>query len=358
MKHAASKRIIYLTPQQMNQLLNEVRHKIRYYVDYDYAKEQDGATQNISGPNVYICDKDVKFVLTTCYKGTNATFITFKDGRDIIDEVSGARVFATFSQYWKVPKVEVEDLSATPILGFNPDYNEQRLDNCYGYDLNSAYSAAMLRGWIDTSKPPQIKRIDPEKEVGFEVDDEGVLRIKRFGFCNVVFPKMDVPDGVRRYVLHYYSIKKNAKTKEEKINAKRYLNYIVGFFQRVNPWLRAWVVCSCNEMIEELLDENSLFWNTDSIVSRVRRPDLEADVGLGIGQWKIEHEGTIAYRGLAYQWNHDKPTYRGVVKSWFPDDYDILRDDLPKCGNDWQFNKKTFQLEATKWQKLDNINNL
>lgn len=358
MRRTVGKRIEYITPTQMNKILAENRNKIKYYVDYEYAKDKD-FTQNLTSPCIYVVDNALRFMITTQYKGANTTFITYKDGREIMEDVSGAQVFNEFSLYWKVPRVELNDaISATPILGFNPDYEYQRLDNCYSYDLNSAYSAAMLRGWIDLGSGPANKRIDPETEIGFEFDDDGILRLQHYGRSSMVFKKMETPIGVRRYVEKWYQQKKNAKTAEEKQIAKKHLNYIVGFFQRVNPWLRAWIVCSCNEQIEELLDENSLFWNTDSIASKTRRLDLEENLGAEIGQWKIEHTGKVAYKGVSYQWNNDKPTYRGIVKKWFPDDYDILRDPLPECGNDWEFNKKTFQLEATEWQKLNNLSSL
>lgn len=349
MKNACSRKIEYITPEEMNEILANQKGKLKYYGNYDILKDKWNIS--ILAGSCCVCDLDVAFALTTREKGQVTTFICFKDMREFYEGASGSRIFKEFSLYWKVPRAEAKEISASPLLGYNPEYEFQRIE-AWSYDLNSAYSDAMLRGWIDVSKPPRVGVIDPETEIGFAFDDDGMLYIKKKGSSFFIFKKQDTPPGVRKYITKWYSIKRRAAAAEDKQTktiAKQHLNYIVGFFQRVNPWLRAWIVCSCNEFISELLDENSLYWNTDSICSRVRRPDLEENLGSGIGQWKMDHQGVVAYRGLAYQWNNDKPVYRGVAKSWFPDDWDILKDPLPECGNLWEFNKKTFRLEKTKW---------
>ena len=124
MRKSLSKKIVYVEPEQMNEVLRASQNKIKYYIDYEYAKEKSSFKHTLNGATIYVCDKPLKLEATTCYQGQNTTFICFKDGREIIDEVQGARVYAAFSQYWKVPVMEAEEVSATPILGFNPDYNE------------------------------------------------------------------------------------------------------------------------------------------------------------------------------------------------------------------------------------------
>lgn len=346
---AASRKIKYVSQQEMNEVLLEQKNKFIHYGNFDFFMEH-GKPMSLAAGSCCIYDGEVGFLLTTNYKGQNTWFLTYKDCRDIEQEVNATRVYTNFCLYWSPPKVSApECINATPILGYNPDYEGQRI-TAWSYDLNSAYSAAMLRGWIDTSKPPRAKNIDPEKEIGFEYDEvRERWVIQRRGYCMFVFDKMETPKGVREYINKWYEEKRIATAlndKKRKRIAKNHLNYVVGYFQRTNPYLRMWVICSCNEIIEELLDENTLYWNTDSIASRVRRYDIEENLGAGIGEWKMDHEGEVAYIGLSYQWNREKPSYRGVVKSWFPDDYDILRDPVPRCGNDWEFNKETLQLEA------------
>lgn len=281
----------------------------------------------------------VKITATTEYENKIANYITFLDGREDPQLIDGGTAYTGIKKAWpEIPEIAEDDpiyefVSAGPMIGYNPLYDNMR-QPAWGYDLNSAYASAMLKGWIDASKPPVAKVIDPETEIGFDEDFE----IQREGFCMFVFKKMPTPEGIVKWIKKYYKKKAEAKTREEKLRAKQHLNYAVGMLQRKNPWLRAWIVASCNEYIKGLLDDNSLFWNTDSIISRVPRPDLE--IGTGIGQWKLEHEGVVAYRGNTYQWNNDKPTYRGVPKTWFPNDYDLLTDGKPENENIYEFNTK------------------
>lgn len=352
-RNVCSKKIEYITVEEMNKVLEKQKNKIIHFKNYDVLKEDEQIDISLTGGSCCILDYDVAFSCTTLWQGEVITFICFKDGREYYEGATGAQIFREFSLYWTTPRKAAPGISASPLLGYNPEYEGQRIE-AWSYDLNSAYSDAMMKEWIDVKSGPYPGFVNPETEIGFDYDDEDQLYIKRKGPAKFIFKKCPVPDGVRKYICKWYGVKRRADIagdKEAKTIAKQHLNFIVGYFQRVNPWLRALVVCSCNERISELLDENSLYWNTDSICSRVRRPDLEEDLGKGLGQWKMDHQGVVAYRGLAYQWNKEKPTYRGVVKSWFPDDWDILKDPLPKCGNDWEFNKKTIRLEATVWQE-------
>jgi hypothetical protein len=93
------------------------------------------------------------------------------------------------------------------------------------------------------------------------------------------------------------------------------LNLPIGYCQRYNPFLRSYVVNKCNNKIKAIIDHNTLFWNTDAIFSRVRRPELE--LGTEIGQFKEIHCNTLTYVGNVYQINNEDPTYRGISKSWF-----------------------------------------
>jgi hypothetical protein len=346
------KKIRYVDIEKMNDILIDCQNKHIIFGEY-VDKKKDCLTGR-----AYIENKMVELRVTTSYKGEIATFITYKDGRDYVNGTNGLNAFMTLNRYWKVPRLSEKELerldrlgiSASPLLDFNSEYEGQRLSDCWCYDLNSAYSAAMLKGWIDASKPPVAKRIDFD-EIGFRFNDDGCLEIQKSGYCSFVFKIMKTPEGIVRFIDKYYEMKKNAKTAEEKKKAKQMLNFSVGYLQRVNPWLRAWVVCSCNDFIDGLLDENSLFWNTDSITSKVRRLDLEKNLGAEIGQWKIEHSGDVAYKGNCYQWNLEVPTYRGRPKSWFKEGWDILKDDTPIVGNMFEFNEDKIILEEVDYGK-------
>ena len=160
-----------------------------------------------------------------------------------------------------------------------------------GYDLNSSYSFAMLKDMPDTSKKPKTGFIK-KGEIGFDFEGKPIFE----GWSLWVFPLMESP--FKKFVNRWYEEKKNAKTKQQKAKAKGMLNYSVGYLQRVNPFLRSTIIYYANKMIKDLVDENTLYCNTDSLVSLVPRNDL--NIGTNIGEFKVEHEGQFAFRGFNY----------------------------------------------------------
>ena len=121
-----------------------------------------------------------------------------------------------------------------------------------------------------------------------------------------------------------------------KRKAKEYLNFCVGFLQHRDPYTRAQIVGLANDRILSLIDENTIYCNTDSIVSLTERPDLE--IGNDIGQWKVEHRDKFAFVGYNYQWGTGLPSIRGKPKTDFEEGWDILKDELPDCGNKFKYN--------------------
>ena len=296
--------------------------------------------------------------------GNNINLVIYRDSREVVPQTSPAVCMSAFSNTVKgdIPTCSAPgNFSASPILGYNPKYSGKRVE-AWGYDINSAYASVILDDeWIDTSKKPEAKMIE-EGEVGFDLN----CNIKREGYSIWVFKKCPVPDSVKRYFRKHYQAKKIAgnmykATKHksyllEKQKEKDMLNFPIGCLQNKNPWIRAWIVGKTNERIESLIDEDTLFWNTDSIVSKRRRYDIEENLGDELGQWKLEHSGVVAYIGNNYQWNTDIPTYRGVPKSWFPVGYDLLIHGAPPCGNVLEWDEDTWELrpvdeEDMIWQK-------
>lgn len=271
----------------------------------------------------YIANGPLVIHVYTEYKGKLMNYYTYKDGREIIEGVpEGGDCYRILARhYWKPEALyEGDELSASPVLGYNPKYNRTR-QYAYSYDLNSAYGAVILKGWIDTSVPPQVKIIE-EDEVGFSADLSDLLPVGEFSLF--VFKKCAPPPGLVRFVNNYYAKKKNPLNKKEKTTAKNMLTHTFGCLQNKNYFLRAYIVASCNRFILDLIDKDTLYYNTDCIVSRVRRPDLEENLGVEIGQWKLDHEGQFAYDGFTYQWDFEKPAWRSVPKKWIPEHYDIL----------------------------------
>ena len=322
--------------------------------------------------------KDTKIEITTRYYeyGVPTTYIFDLNNEDIFVR-SGLDYFKEFSRAYKVPKADkynIERLnrykntennkyvcSASPILDYNRKYEKQLLENCYEYDLNSAYANTLLRKIPDLENPVIAKWPDQIKvnknEVGFILDD--TLSIVNSGYmADIKFKLIDTPKKLKDFLIRWYNRKKNS-TGNEKLEAKAMLNLPIGYCQRYNPFLRSYVVNSCNKVIKELIDENTLFWNTDAIFSKVRRPELE--IGNEIGQFKEIKCDKLVYVGNVYQINDEDPTYRGISKTWFKSfekeygrKYDLLKDYDKTISriNYYDLNWETLKLEVNElWQK-------
>lgn len=297
----------------------------------------------------FIVDRMKFFELSYNNGGYRCTYIFNKANADTEDhrQITGMQAFNVLCRMSHVNKVIKDKMeapfSAAPLLYYNEKYNNTRHD-AICYDMNSAYSWAMLQDQPDTSKPPKAKYIDKD-EIGFDLDGNR----QTSGFSIYVFKL--IPSPFKRFVYHYYEMKRNPKNKSEKRKAKEYLNFSVGFLQGRDPYTRANIIGLCNERIESLIDENTLYANTDSIVSMVERPELE--IGDEIGQWKVEHRGKFAYREYSYQWNNDVPSVRGKPKEYFQKGFNLLTDDMPLCDNIYEFDR----VKGVIYEKIQNKKN-
>lgn len=345
----------YITVTEMNRHLAYV---FKYY-DVKFRAKKNSEPFNRSA---FIEDKLVYFSLTYKYGSIPCTYICRKDGEDIIQAVDGAEAYRILSLYYKVPHVNPKycgraaegGLSASPFLYVNPKFENQWIQ-AYGYDLNSAYSSAMLQPMPDTTAPMRSGTIKVGEEIGFQEvlnpkmnNKLTMLEPVYQGYSQYIFPLMESP--FKQFVKNWYDNKKKAEPDSiEKIKAKGVLNYSIGYLQKYNPFLRATIIGYCNEQVKKLVTEDTLFCNTDSIVSRV---PLDLPMGENLGQWKMDHEGLVAYKGANYQWENGDTSFRGIPKSWFPKGWDILRDPLPNSGNVYKFDgKKIVKVKLVEVQK-------
>lgn len=223
---------------------------------------------------------------------------------------------------------------AKALLEFNNNYNNYEFSECVSYDVNSSYAYAMLSDMPDCSQGYEIRDVNDRRskrvqadEIGF-ISDSGRLELREVGtYATYIFKRVESP--FKRFVEKYYKSKKNAKTKEERQQYKDILNFAVGYILRKNPFIHACILENARRFIEQFRDKNTLYINTDCIVSKCVRPDLEALVGEDVGQFKKDHEGAFRRKNGAYQWVGEKPTARGVSKEWFTEDFNILTDDMP-----------------------------
>lgn len=349
------KNIKLLNIQEMNNLLT--------YVSKNYILIK-GKSHSFNSRYAYFEDNQIIFSLTFKKGATVCTFKCRKDGERALQQIYGQDAFRICKQYigkndifdlrtkkeidiWKKVLVwsDIEKkflVTTSPILYSNPKYDGKRV-KAYSYDINSSYSNAMLQDMPDMSKLPKMNARICENELGYSIIDGKLICYEEVGkTCDFVFKRIESP--FKRFIEVWYNRKKNATSIEEKEKAKEVLNYCVGYYQKVNPFIRSRIISYANKLIEDLIDENTLLCNTDSIVSLVPRNDL--NIGKDIGQFKQENKGTLfAYKHLEYQWDLKVPSYRHISKKWFPKGWDILVDPIPTYGNLVKFNEKTGLLE-------------
>lgn len=277
--------------------------------------------------------KDTKLEITTRYYefGKPTTYIFDLNAEDIF-ALSGHDCFKEFSKCYKIPKADTYNndklneyldkntkkytCSASPILGYNSNYEKQLLKDCFEYDLNSAYAATIIDKIPDLWNPIQAKYPDLIKvnkgEIGFFIDDQ-LTMVEAGNYCDIKFKLIETPEKLRNFLLKWYAIKGNS-TGNDKLKAKAMLNLPIGYCQRYNPFLRSYVVNNCNKLIRSLITSETLFWNTDAIFSLKEIPELK--IGTNIGEFKVVKCDTLKYIGNVYQINDDLPVYRGISKAW------------------------------------------
>ena len=240
--------------------------------------------------------------------------------------------------------------SAGPLIDYNRKYEGQNLYNVYEYDLNSAYSSIMLQHIPNVNKP-YFNTYIKAHQVGFNLDDKCTMITTPGCFAEVVFDLIELNADQRKYIEKLYLKKEQAVSEEETAEAKLMLNASIGYYQRFNPFIRAYIVHKCNEFISGLLDDNSILWNTDAIFSLKRRPELE--LGNKIGQFKETFIFRFAYKGNNYQINNEKPKYRGICGWWFPEHWDILRDEVPERCNKYKLENNRIIENKEYYEKVN-----
>lgn len=178
---------------------------------------------------------------------------------------------------------------------------------CWSYDLNSAYSFAMLRDMPDTSKEPKINGLVGKNEIGFY--SSGGATVEEGAFAEYIFPLIKSP--FESYVKNYYEKKANAVDQFERFKWKNFLNIATGLLKRHNIFLRLAVLYYAAAYIASFIDENTVYCNTDSIVSTKPRTDLP--IGTEIGQFKEERVNQdFKYLDVGiYQWGNECH-YKGI----------------------------------------------
>ena len=234
--------------------------------------------------------------------------------------------------------------SARPLVSYNKKFDNTE-HYVYCYDLNSAYANVLKDKIIDTYNWREYDVVGDD-EIGFNFDNNLSLVHKGEGVADRVYKLIDSPS--KEYVKKYYDMKKNAPSgSREKKVAKAYLNYCVGLWQNHNPFLRAYVVNTCNEYIYKYIKKYKdivCMWNTDAIYTT--EPIAELEIGTEIGQWRLEYEGMFRQKQTSYQKvDKEEVTYRGVPKCLFKKGFNLLTDKLPAHNFKYFFNSESCRFE-------------
>lgn len=371
-RKAFKRKKIIKSPEEVAKLIRLAKEYglkvVKIGIGGDYASYTQYAlsTKNTSlNTHLIIELKETKLEITTRFlEHKPCTYIFNLNGEEIFSN-SGLKCFAEFSKYWKLPKASTYKeksvdrmfdfetgkyaCSASPTLGFNTAYENQVIEDVWEYDLNSAYSSILIDKMPDLYHPLFIRDHKVKKGyVGFLINEQLTL-VEEGGHADVTFPLIKSPEKLVEFCMKWFN-KKKSSTGIEKLEAKAMLNLPIGYCQRFNPFLRSYIVHKCNLRILDLIDDNTLFWNTDAIFSKVRRTDLK--IGKNIGEFDEIHYNRVQYRGNTYQCDNEIPVYRGLPKAWFRRfekehgrPFDLLHDDPPECKNLYSWNWNTLKLE-------------
>ena len=193
------------------------------------------------------------------------------------------------------------------LLYYNPKFNHKET-KAWAYDINSAYLSRMMQQIPRTDYIKDFDREVGEKEVGFLFDKE--LTLVNHGYADIIFDLVETPEGLKKFAKRWYDRKKN-KADKYHTQAKTIINAAIGCLQYHNPFLRSYIVNSCNYFIKSLMnDKTTITCNTDCIVSAV---PLDLKVGTELGEWSLD-TGNITINNYNYiaDW---KTSLRGVLKN-------------------------------------------
>lgn len=329
--------------------------------------------------NIVIEVKDTKLEITTKYGPEllkACTYIFNLNDEDMFVQ-SGLETFSQLNRWFKVKKAKEYNCaslerwfnkitgkytcSAKPTLGYNKQFENIELTDCYEYDLNSAYFNTLLKKVPDLEHPIYNSKVK-KNQVGFILDDQlTMIQGESKSIVDVVFNLIETPEGLKSFCDKWYTTKKKAKQQNDeqlKQKAKAFLNLPIGYSQRYNPFFRAYVVHNCNKIINSLVEKHKdccLFWNTDAIFT-TKPLDNELQLGENIGEWKKIEGKRLRYKGNNYQIDDDIPVYRGIPKAWFEAfemregrKFNLLSDKPPKRCNKYEFDFTTLTLKETIW---------
>lgn len=183
------------------------------------------------------------------------------------------------------------------LFWFNEDTQEKEWDNVWVYDKNSAYLSILKSGYYpDVDSGDLGMGIVKEDQIGFQVMGQNVILLEEGDWADVRF-KRGRSEKLIKFANDTYAklglLKADPERKPEATMIKKAIVAAIGMLRNHNIWFYAYIVHSCRYIMEDLIDDNTLICNTDSIISIGPRSDLE--IGKGLGQFKVEYQAIKCY---------------------------------------------------------------
>lgn len=351
-KHIRTKKISDVN--EMNAVLKEVS-EICPNVFYN---KFDSRIDNIRW-NAYIEDDDYKIKVTYKPFKKAITYVFDKDGKyqtktepkNAVSQMSRAYKIERIKDILNIDPVDID--AAVPLYYKNEKYDGKAV-NAYEYDLSQAY-AQMLKYPLPVTSSIKYNAKLSTGQIGFININNDLILIEDEGIeCDYVFDTMESP--YKKWIDNLLKKIANQDDKNSKEDLKNVYRFAVGDLQNLNPFWRATIVGRCNRLVQSYMDENTIYCNTDSIVSTVRRLDLENDKEFN---WKLKRENEVFkwQKGKKnYQWNLETPAMKGPLQRYVKyynltheKHWDILTDNIPThLEHQYKLNRETLQIEENE----------
>ena len=224
-----------------------------------------------------------------------------------------------FSDVYKLsPEADKQKAFAVhgAMIWTNPKYNNQSVQ-CWAYDINSAYPAALLKPIPDVNNDLGPGWIE-EGQVGFILDREGYLTEVKDGLANWRFNLIPSP-WAKKYVPKRYKRMQEYKKNGDKENAgkiKEEFVCAIGCLRNHNAFLYTHILTTCRDTMYQYVDENTILVNTDCIYSAVERPEIPLGQEIGLFKALPQNGSNIYISGANYVWEEfpNEKSIRGIPK--------------------------------------------
>lgn len=333
--------IIWLTPEEFNKKI-EIAKLLNRQIKIDSSLTRVNMTIT-KGNFVDRYSVDLIKGQIPTIKSIGWVAAMFKKKVPIITEGYGRK--ETLAPTFEMPghtRIDWDYLDPGNFSYINEDYKLKKL-KCYSYDINSAYSFAMLKPMPDTEHPKFDAVVGPN-EIGFRKNTILTPVVGEGRHADVVFKLIESP--YKEFVYKYYTLKENEPHDSQKRGFyKTILNITSGLLHRYNIFHRLTVLYYAKMYIQKFIDENTVYCNVDSIVSIKKRTDLP--ISNDIGDFKAQHQDDLfKFKKVGiYQWNNEVH-YSGIPNEAINDIENIksinqFTDYYYKEGQIWPTENKT-----------------